>query len=256
MTGCQESEIAHGTEIQCFFKDSASRDAAVNELIKVKPDLKIGVSETADQDWNARWKASMKPALIAPGTWASPVWLPPKGRAGDIWIKIEPKMAFGTGHHATTRLAAAALLRAGGRLPAAYALLDIGCGSGILCFLARLNGAVYTAGVDIDPDCAENLAENRGNNPSRAGGGFAVGGVDMFKRGARFDCAVMNMISSESQPLLDRIAALLLPRGLLLWSGILIEEKNDVVDYASTKGFMLTEESTEEEWWCGAFIHG
>jgi ribosomal protein L11 methylase PrmA len=48
----------------------------------------------------------------------------------------------------------------------------------------------------------------------------------------------------------------LLPRGLLLWSGILIEEKNDVVDYASTKGFMLTEESTEEEWWCGAFIHG
>ena len=68
MTGCQESETAQGAGMQCFFKDFASRDAAKAGLLGVDPDLQIAVSEVPDQDWNAQWKASMKPALIAPGT--------------------------------------------------------------------------------------------------------------------------------------------------------------------------------------------
>ena len=62
MTGCQESETAQGVETKCFFKDFVSRDSARAELLKVQPDLDVAVFEVPDQDWNAKWRASMKRA--------------------------------------------------------------------------------------------------------------------------------------------------------------------------------------------------
>jgi len=66
----------------------------------------------------------------------------------------------------------------------------------------------------------------------------------------------MNMILTESQGLLDFIACALRPGGLMLWSGILSEEKNKVIELASKKGFSIVEETNEEEWWCGVFSPG
>ena len=198
----------------------------------------------------------MQPALLTPGIWVSPTWLEPRMAKGDHWIKIEPKTAFGTGHHATTRLAAQGLRSLRGKLPPACAVLDIGTGTGVLCFTAELFGARFTIGTDIDPVCAENLSENRRNTPTAGTGGFAIGGLDMFKPHHLFDCIVMNMLHIESQPLLGVVFRLLKPGGHLVWSGILIEEKNAVIVDASQKGFILGEETTEEEWWCGSFIGG
>jgi ribosomal protein L11 methyltransferase len=240
-------------ETKCFFKDSASRDAASEELLKIRPDLKIAVFEVPDQDWNAKWKASMKPALIAPGLWVSPDWLAPPLSQSDHWIKIEPKMAFGTGHHATTRLAALAVQKISSKMPAGFSLLDIGTGTGVLCFIAELYGAGKTLGIDIDPVCAENLAENRRDNPSRRSNAFAIGGLDMLRSASLYDCVVMNMISAESEPLLENVFNLLKQNGFLIWSGLLIEEKNAIIAHASEKGFALCDESFEDEWWCGVF---
>jgi len=256
MTGCEETASGDDVSIICYFKDKTAADTAKADLLSQFPEAHISIGEVADQDWNAQWKASMQPALVAPGVWASPHWLPPKAALSDCWIRIEPKMAFGTGHHATTRLAATAVQRISGRLALGYSLLDIGCGSGILCFMALHSGARCAIGVDIDPACAENLAENRVNNPTLPGARFAVGTPDMFTSSARFDCVVMNMILTESQGLLDFIACALRPGGLMLWSGILSEEKNKVIELASKKGFSIVEETNEEEWWCGVFSPG
>jgi ribosomal protein L11 methyltransferase len=251
-----EETTQTGVKVTCYYKNLDLLENARSNLLRQIPNATFTITEIADQDWNAQWKATMKPALIAPGVWASPLWLPPKGGKDDFWIKIEPKMAFGSGHHATTRLAASAIQKMSPRIPSGYALLDIGCGSGILCFIARLFGAGFTVGIDIDPDCAGNLAENLKNNPSPARGGFSVGGIDMLKAGYRFDCCVMNMIQTESQPMLDPLTPLLKPDGFLLWSGILIEEKSGIIERALTKGFSIVEETTDEEWWCGVFTHG
>ena len=254
MTGCQETETGQGVEVKCFFKDFASRDAASEELLKIRPDLKIAVFEVPDQDWNAEWKASMKPALIAPGIWVSPEWLAPPLSQSDHWIKIEPKMAFGTGHHATTRLAALAVQKISSKMPAGFSLLDIGTGTGVLCFIAELHGAGKTLGIDIDPVCEENLAENRRGNPGGlCSNAFAIGTLDMLRGTSLFDCVVMNMISAESEPLLENVFNLLKQNGFLIWSGLLIEEKNAIIAHASEKGFALCDESFEDEWWCGVF---
>jgi ribosomal protein L11 methyltransferase len=116
-----------------------------------------------------------------------------------------------------------------------------------------LYGAAKTIGIDIDPVCAENLAENRRENPSNCSNAFAIGTIDMLRTAPRFDCIVMNMIRSESEPMMENISGLLKVNGYCIWSGLLIEEKNSVIAHASPKGLLLRNESFEEEWWCGVF---
>lgn len=253
MTGCQEVATPLGTESKCFFKTRAARGAAEAELRGLWPGLAIKIFEVPDQDWNAKWKESMEPALVAPGVWVSPKWLPPPLSENDHWIKIEPKMAFGTGHHATTRRAAAAIKKLSQNLWGGYSLLDIGCGAGVLCFVAELCGAGKTLGIDIDAVCAENLAENRRENPGAHSNAFAIGTLDMLRGASLFDCIVMNMISAESGPLLKHVFSLLKSGGILIWSGLLINEKNTIIAHASRQGFSLCDETFEEEWWCGVF---
>jgi ribosomal protein L11 methyltransferase len=254
MSGCTEEIIQTGSKIVCYYSALASLTAAQQDLLRRFPSMSTDVSEIPDQDWNAQWKASMRAALVAPGIWVSPVWLAPPLSQGDHWIKIEPKTAFGTGHHATTRLAARGLTSLRGKLFLGFSLLDIGTGTGVLCFVAERCGAGRTLGIDNDPVCAGNLAENRVNNPSPFAGGFVIGALETFKPRPSFDCVIMNMLQIESQPLLSGVFRLLKSPGYLIWSGILIEEKKNVILDASQKGFALYEETTEEEWWCGIFI--
>jgi ribosomal protein L11 methyltransferase len=255
MTGCEETAAGSRVAIKLYAGDADSLAALRDDILSRAPGTQFTVSEVPDQDWNAQWKASMKPASIAPGIIVSPCWLPPSETNFDShWIKIEPKMAFGTGHHATTRLAATALQRTARQLHPGFSLLDIGSGTGILCFIAERYGAAFTVGIDIDPVCAENMAENRRYNPSAVPGGFIIGGtLDLFKSKPLFDCVVMNMIRTESEPLTSHIHSLSKPGGHLVWSGILIEEKQRVITVALGRGFELKEETFEEEWWCGVF---
>ena len=104
----------------------------------------------------------MKPALLANGFWVSPLWLTPPASA-KYWIKIEPKMAFGTGHHETTRFTAVAIIACRRRINHSR-ILDIGTGSRVFCFTADACGASSCLGVEIDLQCCENLAEIRREN--------------------------------------------------------------------------------------------
>jgi ribosomal protein L11 methyltransferase len=249
MLGCEEQGTAEGLRVDVYFKDELSAQTAVEKL---KPYCRknISVEKIEGQDWNAKWRESMKPARLAAGWWVSPLWLPPP--AEKHWIKIEPKMAFGTGHHETTRLAAQAVIAVKRRLKNGR-MLDIGTGSGVLCFTAALCGARCCVGVEIDQRCRENLAENRRLNNSVGRIGFLIGRINALKVERPFDLITMNMILTESAPLLEAVAALCAPAGLLIWSGILAEEYARAVELATKHRFSLRAEKRENEWWCGTF---
>jgi ribosomal protein L11 methyltransferase len=250
MLGCEEREIDRKILINASFKDEETAlDAARSLKSIINEEIKI--SEVANQDWIAKWREGMKPARLARGWWVSPLWLPPPKLARH-WIKIEPKMAFGTGHHETTRLAAAAII-ANKKFLKNKQVLDIGTGSGVLCLVAAMCGAASAIGVEIDPYCRENLAENRRANDSGSKTAFAIGSVNAFKHRPLFDLAVMNMILTESSPLLETVGTLLNENGILIWSGILVEEHRKSVELAQRAGFTLVSEQTENEWWCGVF---
>ncbi|MFW6254712.1 MAG: 50S ribosomal protein L11 methyltransferase [Chitinivibrionales bacterium] len=251
MMGCEELEKGDRTLLRCHF---GSRKDAQNALGLLQQKLSVSsfdISAVQQQDWNAKWRESMQPARLTDSVWVSPVWLPPPKQDDHLWIKIEPKMAFGTGHHETTRLAARAITEldslSGARL------IDIGTGSGVLCFVGGLGGAQLSVGVEIDPCCLENIAENKEANATGGKTEFIIGTVDALACERNFDIVVMNMIRTHSEPLLERCYRFLRPGGQLIWSGILTEESEEVIASANQHRFTLHHQSSENEWWCGVF---
>jgi len=253
MQGAEEDVEDNNVRVKVYFTDMSTADCAKTDLEQRSPLSPVTLSEVVDQDWNARWRESMKPAKLAPHYWVSPTWLPPSAQETDHWIKIEPKMAFGTGHHETTRLAAKAIISKKKWMPGKN-MLDIGTGSGVLCFVADLLGARSCLGVEIDRDCLENLDENRRENKPAGMIDFTIGTLDSIKSDAVFDMVVMNMLLNESTPCLPQVESLLRPGGLLVWSGILVDEKQCAIDNAATiASCKLVRETVEHEWWCGVF---
>ncbi len=121
------------------------------------PDDRVEAKLVEDEDWVGRWRRSLGPIragerflILPPGVEATP-------EAGDRVLAIEPRMAFGTGEHATTRLALAGLET----LPVDGArALDLGCGNGILSIAAAQLGATEIVAVDFEEESVEETAEN------------------------------------------------------------------------------------------------
>jgi ribosomal protein L11 methyltransferase len=251
MLGCEEQNVHEGIKLGIYFKDEESALAAFESLKSLMAIPDYSVTKIENQDWNAKWRESMKPARIARGYYVSPLWLPPP-KSARHWIKIEPKMAFGTGHHETTRLASQAIIAEKRAFKNKW-MLDIGSGSGVLCFVADLCGAGTCIGVELDECCRENMAENFRDNAPRGHINFIMGSTNALNVFKRFSLIVMNMIHTESAPLLVKVASLLGSEGRLIWSGILKDEYREAVTAAEKSGFELISEKTENEWWCGVF---
>jgi len=251
MAGCEEQSTADRFVLKVFFSSENDARNAADELV-VTPGLLVdSLDPVENQDWLAKWKESMKPARLSERFWVSPAWLAPPADAKHL-IKIEPKMAFGTGHHETTRLASAAIIANAASIRG-LKMLDIGSGSGVLCFVADLCGAISCTGVEIDPQCCENLAENLMQNQALGRIAFCIGTLTAFRGKGIFNNIAMNMLLRESTPLLDNIASFLADAGMLIWSGILDDESNEAIRLANRAGFSLEQESRENEWWCGVF---
>jgi ribosomal protein L11 methyltransferase len=255
MLGCEETKPSLGTHLRVYFADETKAQSVSATLKKQFTIAFCNIEKVENQDWNAKWRESMKPARIARGWYVSPLWLPPPGSASTRhWIKIEPKMAFGTGHHETTRLASQAII-AEKRTFKNKHVLDIGSGSGVLCFVADICGAGKCIGVELDGCCRENMAENLRENRAKGQINFLMGSTDTLKTTGLFAIVVMNMILNESSPLLDTIALLLGPSGRFIWSGILADEHTDAITLAQHSGFTVLSEKLENEWWCGVFTY-
>src|SRR6185295_16317831 len=118
------------------------------------PESDIYIEELPDQDWNRQWARSVRPIRIGRRIVIRPSWEPVALQDHDIEIVLDPRQAFGTGHHATTRMLLEWLedLIGGGE-----SVLDVGTGSGILSMVALRLGASSALGVECDPvavDCA------------------------------------------------------------------------------------------------------
>jgi ribosomal protein L11 methyltransferase len=110
------------------------------------------VSEPVRDDWPDRWRSFHHPVRVG-ALWVGPPWEPVPDDA--IAIVIDPGRAFGTGAHPTTRLSLELLqeLQPG-------ALIDVGCGSGVVAIAAAKLGFTVVDAVDVDPAATETAAEN------------------------------------------------------------------------------------------------
>jgi ribosomal protein L11 methylase PrmA len=158
--------------------------------------------------------------------------------------------AFGTGSHESTRLAVRLLLSEDLR---GARVLDVGCGTGTLAFVAALEGARHVVAFDVDPHAAFATREQARANGIPRVSAF-TGLLEALRDEARFDVIVVNMIHEEIAPLLATIRARLAPGGRLLCSGQLVERRREWDDLLRRSGFHSVRSIAENEWFGSAWI--
>jgi len=205
------------------------------------------VQQVPDQDWNRLWAQSVRPIRIGRRIVIRPSWEPVALQAQDIEIVLDPKQAFGTGHHATTRMLLEWLedLIHGGEF-----VLDVGAGSGILAMVALRLGAASALGVECDPvgvDCARGYAKENGfrdNLEFRCG---TLEEVD-WQGELRPGLVLANLDRQTLLLLCDELAHYVSNGARLLLSGILLDQEQEIVEAFSKVGAMLSQRREQDGW--------
>ncbi|HPW45662.1 MAG TPA: 50S ribosomal protein L11 methyltransferase [bacterium] len=180
--------------------------------------------ETAElDDWTESWKQWFSPFEIVPGITISPTW-EDEAVPSENKIIIDPKMAFGTGLHPTTKLCASEIHRLS-RRGERRSLIDVGTGSGILAMVAGKLAFSPISAVENDPVAAEIASENFSLNgmPEIK----VLADISMVKK--RYDVVVANILLSTLTELRDELLNILAPRGSIVLSGITHDQADDIL---------------------------
>jgi ribosomal protein L11 methyltransferase len=229
--------------------------AALSSLLTLRdPHVTVSwsVSQVEERNWNEDWERSFQPVEVGRDVRIRADHHPtvPGFRHEII---ITPRMAFGTGHHATTRMMVRAML---GLDLAGRTVCDLGCGTAVLAILAERLGASRVRAIDIDEQAVINARENVGRN------GCHIVTVDKgvasdLEDGA-YDCILANIERNTLIDAMPRMAAALRPGGVLLLSGFILGDRASMAACAGANGLSIVEQLDEGEWCllgCRAPIH-
>lgn len=210
----------------------------------------IAVHSVPDEDWNAAWARSVKPLRVGQRIVIRPSWETIALKADDVELVLDPKQAFGTGHHATTQLLLEWLeahIHGGERV------LDVGTGSGILAMVALRLGAASAWGIDHDPvaiECAHGYAIENGFGTELTLDTSAL--TDLSAR--QFDIVLANLDRRTLLDANDALACCLDGHSRLVLSGLLADDRADLLHAFSQAGCDLVWEQERDGWLAMAFI--
>lgn len=179
------------------------------------------IESVEEQDWVRQTQSQFSPIPIGRRLWIVPTWHTPPDDPDAVVIRLDPGLAFGTGSHPTTRLCLEWLDR---HLEPGVSVLDYGCGSGILAIAARKLGAGAVTGVDVDPNAVIASRDNALLNDAD----IEVLGPDDKRPGA-FDVVVANILANPLRVLAPLLAGSLRPGGVIVLSGILEPQQDEVM---------------------------
>lgn len=201
------------------------------------------------QNWNEIWESNFQPVIVEDFCAVRADFHAPIAGVQHELV-INPKMAFGTGHHETTWMC----LRALRGLPCRGArLLDYGCGTGVLAILAARLGAANVEAVDIEEESYRNTLENSAVNGVSEQITARLGTLDAVQ-GRDFDGILANINRNVILDSLPRLAELIRPGGWLLVSGILEQDGAVVTEAAQEAGFVLQSKEQRGNWLCIRFV--
>jgi ribosomal protein L11 methyltransferase len=248
--------------IKAYYPQSIEKSDVLERIRQYLEELKqlgedIGRGEILTKsleptDWSSDWKRYFKPFRVGEHLVIKPSWEPFDTEVTDLVIEIDPGMAFGTGLHASTRLALRLLEQ---YMHKGDKVLDVGAGSGILGITAARLGAGYVLGVDMDAEALAIARENvRRNalelNPAHLDQPYVellVGSLDTLPIAGKFDCVVMNIRPNVIVQLMPYVKSLLQTGGAMVISGILEEEGAELI--SNLAGEFSVQNSLIEEGW-------
>jgi ribosomal protein L11 methyltransferase len=238
-----------------LFADAAIEDRkhqvqeALWHLGQIMPLPEADFREVQDENWMAAWKDQYQPIQVGQNLLIVPAWIEAE-YPGRIPIRINPGMAFGTGTHPTTQLCLSLIED---YLQPGMIAFDIGCGSGILSIAAAKLGAERVVAVDIDPASVQSTQENSALNQVENRLNIAQGSVAGIRGGAfgamQAPFVIANILSSVILGLFrDGLAELVAPHGLLVLSGILDHQAEEIIHTAGNAGLILVVKRVMEDW--------
>ncbi|MEZ4723168.1 MAG: 50S ribosomal protein L11 methyltransferase [Candidatus Kapaibacterium sp.] len=204
----------------------------------------ISQSTIEEKNWNEDWEKSLEPVVVNHRLVICPT-SKVNSLANDYEyiIKINPQMSFGTGYHATTRLASALLLDS---VAKGEDWVDAGTGTGVLAILASKIGAKSVFAFDIDEWSVNNTIENIELNSVK---NVTVDQSDLNTlQFSLYDGIVANIFANILIENMKKFSEAIKTDGVFICTGILKYDKERVLDAAIDNGFELFEELNEDEW--------
>lgn len=249
--GWEEQSLPTGEtrfRVHCEQKDFLER---LQQLLKqTVPAAESALSELEETDWLAAWRQFFTPVCCGNHFVVLPPWLADtQDFPGRTPILIEPKSAFGTGHHATTALCLRVVsdLLEAGRLQHGQHFLDLGTGSGVLgigCCKFGLTGE----GLDIDPLAVDNAVENRALNAITPENFTVAEGSIGAVAGKQFDLVLANILARPLTEMAADIVRACRPGGCLVLSGLLEIQADGVTAAYKAQGLPEPRRIIDGEW--------
>ena len=195
------------------------------------------IAPVPEQDWVRLTQSQFEPVPITPSFWIVPTWHEVPAGATEV-IRLDPRLAFGTGTHPTTRMC---LRWIAAHPPRGQRVLDYGCGSGILAIGAALHGAASVDAVDIDEAAVQATIDN-----ASANGVQLVAGLPDQASGV-YDTVLANILATPLKVLAPLLAGHVAPGGALVLAGVL-ERQTAELQAAYRPWLSLEVADTEDGW--------
>lgn len=257
-SGVEQSPVIEGMSVLTGFfvlEEGAGQDEIVErvqqemtplfalyELIPPNPECAI----FADEDWATSWQQFFKPFTIIPGLVIKPSWEPYALQGREQVIEMDPGMAFGTGKHASTKLALG-FIHACYQEKSPSRVLDVGTGTGILAMAAVLFGAEKVVAIDNDPEAVRVATENIAHNGLQRQ--ITTSATDLTDISGQYDLICANIVHNVLVAMASDFARLLVSGGRLVLAGILRGAQEDnIVRLYRELGISAEEIAYEEEW--------
>lgn len=244
-----ELKLWRDTLVRALFEESAdvTRDAVLR-LDRLSMSLGPQVAHTArvravaTQVWERAWLKDWKSMRFGRRLWIVPHATDPPPDLDAVVVRLDPGLAFGTGAHPTTALCLQILesLPVSGR-----AVIDYGCGSGILGVAALKLGAAHVVAVDLDAQALLATRENAIRNDVSAN--ITVQGIDAGLTAAY--CVLANILAGPLIELAPKLTAACEPGGRIVLSGLLKAQAH-AVKAAYATGFDMVQVIERDEWCC------
>lgn len=220
--------------------DKESFVAFISSL-EIFENVSYDIDDLADKNWNEVWESSFHPIIIGEQCTVRAPFHP--ASQSQYEIIIEPRMAFGTGHHATTSMVLEMMLSINF---SNKTVLDFGCGTGILSILAEKMGAQEIQANDIEEPAYLNTMDNSSINACAKI--VALWGDVSVVPQKLYDIILANVTTNTIQENIDALNYFLKKEGEIIFSGILNEQKQSIKDLAQSLNFKLVCEKNLDNW--------
>ncbi|QZO89232.1 50S ribosomal protein L11 methyltransferase [Riemerella anatipestifer] len=223
-------------------KNDLNEDAIKSLYIFEQEGVEIDYTytEMPNINWNEEWEKNFSPINVEDKVYIRAEFHEPQPL--DYEIIIQPKMSFGTGHHATTYLMIQQMLEMDFK---GKKVLDMGCGTSVLAIFAKLKGAGDTLAIDIDPWSVENSKENAERNQVSLR--IEEGTAENLGQ-EKFDIILANINRNILISDIPTYVSVLEKGGQLLLSGLYFFDVEDIMEVCTAQNLTLNKKVQREEW--------